>query len=107
MPGYGSSRSADSSIAPGGRSREPWSQHVTWLRVLRSLRQALEEYLPGMEWGELPVVGLEWEEWEGHGGVVFYPVATPSSGQLDHDDLSTIAGLQMRPGAAFREWYDV
>jgi hypothetical protein len=84
----------------GGRSHEPWIQRVSLLRVLRSLRQALDRHLPGTEWGDLPVVGLEWEEWEGHGGVVFYPVATPSNGQLDHDDLSTIAGLQMRSGAA-------
>jgi hypothetical protein len=72
-------------------------------RLVRVLRRALDEHLPGIDWPDLPVVGVEWGRGEGHSGVVFYPVATPSSGQLDDGIVSRIARLRGRSGAVFTQ----
>jgi hypothetical protein len=51
----------------------------------------------------MPVVGLDYEEGEGHSGVVFYPVSTASSGQIYNDHVSRIARLRGQTGAAFED----
>jgi hypothetical protein len=63
-------------------------------RAFRVVRQALAKHLPGIQWPDLPVVGLDGEE----GAVVFYPVATPSSGQLHHDHVSAMTSLRGQTG---------